>query len=86
MFIWYKFSKTNATKDQSIRFISDYLKIPLRDFAAFGDDFADLPMLKLCKIGVAMGNAVQEVKDSADAVTLSNEEDGVAVWLEKNVL
>ncbi|MDE7252088.1 MAG: HAD hydrolase family protein [Acetatifactor sp.] len=33
-------------------------------------------MLKLCGIGVAMGNAIQEVKDIADAITLSNEEDG----------
>ena len=38
--------------------------------------------MKLCGIGVAMGNAVQEVKDIADDITLSNEEDGVAVYLE----
>ncbi len=43
-------------------------------------------MLKLCGIGVAMGNAIQEVKDIADAITLSNEEDGVAAYLEKWII
>ena len=40
-------------------------------------------MLEICGTGVAMGNAVQEVKDIADAITLSNEEDGAAVYLER---
>lgn len=37
-------------------------------------------------IGVAMDNAVQEVKDIADDITLSNEEDGVAAYLEKWII
>lgn len=48
--------------------------------------YADIGMLKICGIGVAMGNAIQEVKDIADAITLSNEEDGVAVYLEKWII
>ena len=43
-------------------------------------------MLKICGIGVAMGNAVQEVKDIADVITLSNEEDGVAAYLKKWII
>ena len=43
-------------------------------------------MLKMCGTGVAVANAVQEVIDIADEVTASNDEDGVALWLEKNVL
>lgn len=43
-------------------------------------------MLKICGKGVAMGNAVQEVKDIADDITLSNEEDGVASYLEKWII
>lgn len=53
------------------------------EIIAFGDDYADIGMLKLCGIGVAMGNAIQEVKEAANAITLSNEEDGVAAYLEK---
>jgi hypothetical protein len=40
-------------------------------------------MLKYSKIAIAMENAVQELKDIADDVTLSNDEDGIAVALEK---
>ncbi|MDE7186642.1 MAG: HAD hydrolase family protein, partial [Lachnospiraceae bacterium] len=54
--------------------------------AAFGDGYADIGMLKLCGIGVAMDNAVQEAKDIADDITLSNEEDGVAAYLEKWII
>ena len=57
-----------------------------RDFVSFGDDYADVGMLKMCGIGVVMGNAIQEVKDIADDITLSNEEDGVAAYLEKLII
>ena len=50
------------------------------------DDHADIGMLKMCGVGVAMGNAIQEVKNIADDITFSNEEDGVAGWLEKWII
>lgn len=53
---------------------------------AFGDDFADMGMLKLCGLGVAMGNAIEEVKNSADLVIGSNDEDGIAAYLEACLL
>ena len=43
-------------------------------------------MLKLCGIGVAVANAVPEALESADEVTLSNDEDGVAKWLMEKCL
>lgn len=46
----------------------------------FGEEYT---MLKLCGIGVAMGNAIQEVKETANAIKISNEEDDVAAYLEK---
>ena len=51
------------------------------DVCAFGDDLADLGMLSLCGRGIAVANAVPEVRNIADAVCLSNEEDGVAKYL-----
>lgn len=48
---------------------------------AFGDGENDVPMLEIAGIGVAMGNAKQIVKDSADHVTLSVREDGVCAAL-----
>jgi len=50
---------------------------------AIGDDFTDLEMLRYAGIGVAMGNAPAGVKASADWVTTSVEEDGVAEAVEK---
>ena len=48
---------------------------------AFGDDLADIGMLRLAGTGVAMGNALAEVKQAADVVIGSNDEDGIAVYL-----
>ena len=53
---------------------------------AFGDDFADIGMLQLCGTGVAMGNAIDEVKDKADVVIGSNDEDGIAVFIENEII
>ncbi|MEU9357410.1 HAD family hydrolase [Streptomyces sp. NPDC048301] len=50
---------------------------------AFGDMPNDLPMFRLCGHGVAMGNAHAELRAEADEITLTNEEDGVAVVLER---
>lgn len=48
----------------------------------FGDDYADIGMLQLCGRGIAMGNAINEVKEKANLVIGSNDEDGIAEYLE----
>ena len=53
---------------------------------AIGDGVCDVDMLQLVGMGVAMGHAQDSVKACADYVTLSNEEDGVAVAVEKMIL
>ena len=79
---WYKFSSSLATKENAIEFISEYLNISFENMIAFGDDYSDAGMLKLCGTGIAMGNAIDSVKAIADDVTKSNDEDGVAWYLE----
>lgn len=83
---WYKYTKSGITKEKAIMAVCEECHIDVSETIAFGDDYADIGMLKLCGIGVAMGNAIQEVKDVADAITLSNEEDGVAAYLEKWII
>lgn len=83
---WYKFTKTSATKSNAIKAIIASLGIPTENMIAFGDDFVDIDMIKMCGVGVAMGNAIAEVKSIADFVTSDNNNDGVAKWLEENVL
>ena len=78
---WYKFTKKNATKEQAIMEVCSACEIKAEEIIAFGDDYADIGMLKLCGKGVAMGNAINEVKEEADCVIGSNDEDGIAEYL-----
>lgn len=50
---------------------------------AIGDNFNDMDRLKYADLGVAMGNAPEEIKKIADEVTLSNNEDGLKHILQK---
>lgn len=50
---------------------------------AFGDSENDIPMLRAAGLGIAMGNATPDVKAAADAVTLSNNENGIAAAIER---
>lgn len=83
---WYAFLPETAGKVQAIRELAKILNISLNDIAAFGDDKNDIEMLKMCGTGVAVNNAIREVKDIADSVALSNDENGVAEWIAENVL
>lgn len=80
---WYKFTKKGVTKENEIMRICTACNITPENIMAFGDDLADIGMLKLCGIGIAMGNAIQEVKDIADAVIGTNDNEGIADFLVK---
>ncbi len=75
-----------ATKLGGIRLLAERYGAGLSEIAAFGDDVNDMDMLRECGTGVAVGNALPEVKAVADEVCGSNEEDGVARWIGENVL
>lgn len=70
-------------KKLSLKRLLEYLDCKPEEMIAFGDGFNDIPMLRLAGCGVAMANSCKEVLDIADEVTKSNEEDGVAVYIEK---
>ena len=75
---WYKFTKKTATKEQAILKLCEVCNISVENIIAFGDDLVDIGMLQLCGKGVAMGNALQEVKNIADIIIGTNDEDGIA--------
>ncbi len=83
---WYKFTKKTATKEKAVLEVCAACEITPEEITAFGDDYADTGMLELCGKGIAMGNAADEVKEKADLVIGSNDEDGIAVYLEEQVL
>ncbi len=83
---WYKFTKKNVTKENAIMKITEVCEFSTDSIIAFGDDYADIGMLKLCGTGVAMGNAIDKVKEKADFVIGSNDEDGIAEFIEQEIL
>lgn len=78
----YTFFHKKASKLDAIQHITKLLGISLSEVCAFGDDINDIEMIEHCGYGVAMENGLDTVKEKADIVTLSNEENGVAKILE----
>ena len=72
-----------ATKGNALRFLCRQLGIYPAQCMAFGDGTNDYSMLRAAGLGVAMGNASQEVQSCADEVTQTNDEDGVAQMIER---
>ena len=75
-----------VSKGNALQVIAANLGIAPEDVVAIGDNHNDIGMLRFAGLGVAMGNAHDEVKAAADYVTLSNAEEGVAAVIEKLVL
>ena len=75
-----------TSKAKALRFLMDMLEVTEEELMCCGDSPNDLQMIELSKIGVAMGNALDLVKDRADYVTDTNHNDGVAKAIEKFVL
>ena len=73
----------HANKGEALVKLAEYLKIDMSQTMAFGDGLNDISMLRAAGIGVAMGNACEEVRSAADFVTLSCDESGMAVAIEK---
>ncbi|MCE7989204.1 MAG: HAD family phosphatase [Caldilinea sp. CFX5] len=69
-------------KAEALRTLVASWQMSMCDVVAFGDDTNDVDMVRDSGLGVAMSNAVPEVKAVADRVTTSNDEDGVALVLE----
>ena len=70
-------------KARSLAVLLDELKMKPEEMIAVGDGFNDLSMIKFAGLGVAMSNAQEVVRQEADYITLSNEEDGVAAVVDK---
>lgn len=74
----------NASKGNAVRFLCEHLQIPISEAVACGDAFNDIPMLQAAGIGVAMENAMEEVKLNSNYISVnSNNCDGIKEVLEK---
>jgi Cof subfamily protein (haloacid dehalogenase superfamily) len=75
-----------ASKATALKQLLKDMKIKPENMMAAGDAENDIEMIQLAGLGVAMGQAAQDVKDAADYVTDSNDADGVAEAIERFVL
>ncbi|HEY5524911.1 MAG TPA: Cof-type HAD-IIB family hydrolase, partial [Clostridium sp.] len=77
---------TNASKTSAINCLQKKFDIKKAEIIAMGDNYNDIDMLEYAGLGIAMGNAPEDVKKHANDVTLTNDEDGVAEALKKYVI
>ena len=74
-------------KGSSVLWLANYLGIPKEQTMAFGDSMNDESMIKQCEYGIAMINGLDYIKNEAKYITRkSNDEDGIADFLEEFVL
>lgn len=74
--------KKGMNKAVGLQKIAHYYQIPKERIIAFGDEDNDLEMIHYAGVGVAMGNAIHELKQIAKHTTLTNEQDGIGKFLE----
>ena len=75
-----------VNKANTLGALLEHLGVTREEVIAVGDGVCDVTMLQLAGMGVAMGHSQDSVKVCADYVTASNEEDGVALAVEKRIL
>lgn len=70
------------SKETGLKQICAFLGIPMEEVVAVGDNLNDMEMIEAARMGVAMGNAPDMLKETADMTTYTNEQDGVAKVIE----
>ena len=83
---YYEVMPKGLSKGTSILEACKIFDIDREDTIVFGDEMNDMSMFEVAGTGVAMGNAVESIKNVADYVTKTNNEDGIAYYLENFVL
>lgn len=80
---WLELMPLGITKGSGLQALTELLHIPMANVMAFGDGENDIEMLQAAGIGIAMENAMEEVKAAADDITADNNNDGIAAALRK---
>ena len=76
----------HTSKATGIKYIADLYNISFENIAAFGDEVNDIEMFKFCGISVLMENGNPQVKQYTNYSTKSNNENGVAYFIQKHFL
>ncbi len=78
---WLSINPKGIDKFKALEKLCLSLNVKIGEVIFFGDGANDLPIISKVGLGVAMGNALNEVKEKAKKVTLSNNKDGIASFL-----
>lgn len=81
-----EFTNKQVDKGLGLKRLGEHLGIKQEEIIACGDAGNDLSMVKYAGLGVAMENATEEVKEAANFITASNDNDGIAEVIEKYIL
>ncbi|MBB3112946.1 hypothetical protein FHS18_005048 [Paenibacillus phyllosphaerae] len=81
-----EFTHKEGTKGHAIAFMAEHIGCTLDEVIAIGDSWNDHEMIEVAGLGVAMGNALPKLKELAQYVTGTNNEEGVRQVIEKFVL
>lgn len=81
-----EFTAKEATKGNALALLGDMLGVSRDEIIAIGDSYNDISMIKYAGMGVAMDNAVDDVKSHAQYITKGNDENGVADAIERFIL
>ena len=80
---WIAINPGKLNKYESLKLLGTNLSIETDEMIFFGDSRNDLEVIQGVGCGVAMGNAISDIKEKAKYVTLTNNEDGIKVFLVK---
>lgn len=83
---WYQIVASDTDKGFGVQAVSNYIGLSPQGIVCFGDDVNDLAMIDHCGTSVAVSNALEVVRVRADHTCGSNQDDGVARWLEGHLL
>jgi len=80
---WFEAFGKEVSKRKAVEKLKLYMKAD--KIICFGDNINDIPMFQVADYSVAMGNAYPKLKEIANDITLTNDQDGVAKWLLNNI-
>ena len=81
--VWFSIASNAASKGIALEKLAEYLNIPISNTIAIGNDINDISMFKKAGTSVCVSNATEDIKKEATCITSSNDQDGVAEYLEK---
>ena len=81
--VWFSIASNAGSKGIALEKLAEYLNIPIKNTIAIGNDINDISMFKKAGTSVCVANALEDIKKEATCITLSNDQDGVAEYLEK---